>query len=132
MIPGEYRLVREDVVCNAGRAAIGVKVRNCGDRPVQVGSHIHFYEVNPALEFPRAEAYGKRLNIPAGTATRFEPGEEKTVSLIPFGGSKIIRGLNRLTDGPLTVPPSEERLNAFLGKPGNSGDRGRDEDASND
>lgn len=124
MIPGEYRLMQEDVLCNAGRADISIKVRNRGDRPVQVGSHIHFYEVNPALDFPRIHSYGRRLNIPAGTATRFEPGEEKTVSLIPFGGSKIIRGLNRLTDGPLSESPSEEKLDAFLGKPGISDRRG--------
>ncbi|WP_410770885.1 urease subunit beta [Fontibacillus sp. BL9] len=114
MIPGEYRLRQGDVICNEGRSSISLKVRNCGDRPVQVGSHVHFYEVNPALEFPRILAYGKRLSIPAGTATRFEPGEEKSVSLTSFGGNRIIRGLNHLTDGPLSSPPSEEKLSVFL------------------
>lgn len=119
MIPGEYRLQQENVVCNEGRSLTALKVRNCGDRPVQVGSHVHFYEVNPALEFPRILAYGKRLSIPAGTATRFEPGEEKSVFLTSFGGNRIIQGLNNLTNGPLFEPPSEEKLNAFIGSPVN-------------
>lgn len=99
MIPGEYRLLQEDVLCNVNRESSVLLVRNCGDRPVQVGSHIHFYEVNPDLHFLRSEAFGKRLNIPAGTATRFEPGEEKEITLTTFGGLQEIYGLNHLTDG---------------------------------
>ena len=75
-------------------------VRNTGDRPVQVGSHFHFFEVNPALEFDRAAAFGLHLNIPASTALRFEPGDEREVSLVPFGGNRAVFGFNNLVDGP--------------------------------
>jgi urease subunit beta len=75
-------------------------VRNTGDRPVQVGSHFHFFEVNPALEFDRAAAFGLHLNIPASTALRFEPGDEREVSLVPFGGHRGVYGFNNLVDGP--------------------------------
>ncbi|MCH5277183.1 MAG: urease subunit beta [Desulfovibrionaceae bacterium] len=87
------------VVFNESRPAISLKVRNTGDRPIQVGSHFHFFEVNRALEFDRGAAYGMRLNIAATTAIRFEPGDEKTVSLIPFGGLCSIHGFNNLVDG---------------------------------
>lgn len=87
------------VVFNESRPAISLKVRNTGDRPIQVGSHFHFFEVNRALEFDRKAAYGMRLNIAATTAIRFEPGDEKTVSLIPFGGLCTIYGFNNLVDG---------------------------------
>ncbi len=97
--PGEYLLAEEPIAANAGRAAVEVAVRNTGDRPVQVGSHAHFFEVNPALDFDRRAAFGRRLNIPSGTAVRFEPGEERTVALVPFGGSGEIYGLSGLTDG---------------------------------
>jgi urease subunit beta len=75
-------------------------VRNTGDRPIQVGSHFHFFEVNPALEFDRAAAFGQHLNIPASTALRFEPGDEREVSLVPFGGNRAVYGFNNLVDGP--------------------------------
>jgi urease subunit beta len=75
-------------------------VRNTGDRPIQVGSHFHFFEVNPALEFDRAAAFGQRLNIPASTALRFEPGDEREVSVVPFGGNRAVYGFNNLVDGP--------------------------------
>ena len=75
-------------------------VRNTGDRPIQVGSHFHFFEVNPALEFDRAAAFGLHLNIPASTALRFEPGDEREVSLVPFGGNRAVFGFNNLVDGP--------------------------------
>ena len=75
-------------------------VRNTGDRPVQVGSHFHFFEVNPALEFDRSAAFGLHLNIPASTALRFEPGDEREVSLVPFGGNRAVYGFNNLVDGP--------------------------------
>jgi urease subunit beta len=99
MIPGEYLLQDDDVVANSGRDSIEVSVANTGDRPIQVGSHFHFFEVNRALRFDRRKAFGKRLNIPAGTAARFEPGDEKIVSLVPLGGAMAVYGLNGLTNG---------------------------------
>ncbi len=109
MIPGEIVPAEGTIVLNAGREAIRIVVMNSADRPVQVGSHFHFFEVNRALRFDRELAYGRRLDIPAGTATRFEPGETKHVDLIPFGGRRIGRGLNGLTEGPF-----EERRAAAL------------------
>ena len=97
--PGEYRLADEDVILNEGRESVRLTVRNLGDRPVQVGSHFHFFEVNPELEFERARAFGMRLDIPAGTAVRFEPGDEREVDLVAFGGERRVHGLNRLTEG---------------------------------
>jgi urease subunit beta len=101
MIPGEYVLRGEDVLANVGRPVTELKVRNTGDRPVQVGSHYHFFEVNPALEFDRDRARGLRLNVPAGTAIRFEPGEQKTVKLVPFAGSRTVWGHRGLVQGGL-------------------------------
>ena len=86
---------------NAGRAAIRLEVTNLGDRPIQVGSHYHFIETNSQLKFDRAQAYGKRLDIPAGAAIRFEPGDTKTVSLVDIAGNRVIRGGNNLADGPV-------------------------------
>ena len=104
MIPGEYKLSNDPVPYNAGRASIQLKVKNVGDRAVQVGSHFHFYEANEeGLRFDREKAYGKRLDIPAGTAVRFEPGEERTVKLIDFGGKRRIFGFNDLVDGYLDI-----------------------------
>jgi urease beta subunit len=90
-----------DIVANVGRASARLLVRHRGDRPIQVGSHYHFFEVNRALEFDRAAAYGMRLNLAAGTAVRFEPGEEKDVNLVAFAGDRIVRGHNGLTAGNL-------------------------------
>lgn len=101
MIPGEYALRPEPLVINAGREAIGVAVLNTGDRPVQVGSHYHFAEANPALEFDRAAAYGRRLDIPAGTAARFEPGDSRTVRLIRLAGGREVHGLSNAVNGRL-------------------------------
>ena len=98
MIPGEYILAKDDIEINAGRKTCSVSVVNKGDRPVQVGSHFHFYEVNKQMLFERDKAIGMRLNIAAGTAVRFEPGEEKTVELVSFGGNKIIMGFNNLSN----------------------------------
>nr|WP_269457726.1 urease subunit beta [Nitrospira japonica] len=84
---------------NAGRPTVKIKVRNTGDRPIQVGSHFHFFEVNRALEFDRKAAFGQRLDIPASTGLRFEPGDEKEVTLVPFGGKQRIHGFNNLVDG---------------------------------
>ena len=99
MIPGEYLLAPGDIECNAGKAVRSLAVVNTGDRPVQVGSHFHFFEVNKEMEFDRAGAFGMRLNIPAGTAVRFEPGEEKEVELVEFGGKRRAVGFNNLVDG---------------------------------
>lgn len=101
MIPGEYRLGASAVTLNAGREARSITVINTGDRPVQVGSHYHFAEVNPALEFDRASAYGRRLDIPAGTAARFEPGDSRTVRLIELAGSREVHGLSNAVNGKL-------------------------------
>jgi urease beta subunit len=99
MIPGEYLLGDGDIVANAGRVTVELVVANTGDRPIQVGSHFHFFEVNRALRFERAKAFGMRLNIPAGTAVRFEPGDEKRVTLVEIAGARRVFGLNNLTDG---------------------------------
>ncbi|MBL7814815.1 MAG: urease subunit beta [Saprospiraceae bacterium] len=98
MIPGEYILAKGDIDINVGRETVQVAVVNTGDRPVQIGSHFHFYEVNKQLSFEREKALGMRLNIAAGTAVRFEPGEEKEVELVAFGGNKMIFGFNNLTN----------------------------------
>ena len=92
MIPGEITGPDDVIVCNAGRATVTVTVVNTGDRPVQVGSHYHFAEANPALAFDRDAARGRHLAIPAGTSVRFEPGIERTVELVPFGGAQVLRG----------------------------------------
>jgi urease subunit beta len=99
MIPGEYILKKESIECNSGRPVTKVKVVNTGDRPVQIGSHFHFFEVNKQMLFERSKAFGMRLNIAAGTAVRFEPGEEKEVELVTFGGNKKIFGFNNLVNG---------------------------------
>ena len=101
MIPGEYILRPEPVTANAGREAIDVEVVNTGDRPVQVGSHFHFAEANPALAFDRQAAYGRRLDIPAGTAARFEPGDSRTVRLIELAGTREVHGLSNAVNGKL-------------------------------
>jgi len=101
MKPGEYFLESGDIPANAGRRTVTVIVKNTGDRPVQVGSHFHFFEVNSALEFERQKAYGMRLNIAAGTASRFEPGEEKEVTLVEFAGARVIHGHNGRVNGAL-------------------------------
>jgi urease subunit beta len=101
MIPGEYVLSSAPLVINAGREAVDVAVTNTGDRPVQVGSHYHFAEANSALQFDRADAYGRRLDIPAGTAARFEPGDSRTVRLIELAGSREVYGLSNAVNGAL-------------------------------
>jgi urease beta subunit len=99
--PGEYILDNGELELNAGRATARLVVRNRGDRPVQVGSHYHFFEVNSALAFDRAAAYGMRLDIPAGTAIRFEPGEEKEIPLVAFAGRRAVYGHNGKVNGDL-------------------------------
>ena len=101
MIPGEYEIQKGELVLNEGREKVTLSVANLGDRPVQVGSHYHFYEANPALEFDRDTARGFRLNIPAGTAVRFEPGQTREVELVAYAGSRHVYGFNAKIMGPL-------------------------------
>jgi urease subunit beta len=101
MIPGEMLIEPGDIELNAGRATATVTVANSGDRPIQVGSHFHFFEVNPALQFNRDGAYGMRLNIAAGTAVRFEPGQERTVELVALAGDRRVYGFNAKVMGRL-------------------------------
>ena len=101
MKPGEYVLADAPVVCNRGREAVELSVTNRGDRPVQVGSHFHVAEANRALDFDRQAALGCRLDIPAGTAVRLEPGDETTVKLIPLGGDRVVYGFRDMVDGSL-------------------------------
>ncbi len=108
MKPGEYILENMDIQANVGRRTVNVVVRNTGDRPVQVGSHFHFFEVNRALKFDRPAAYGMRLNITAGTAVRFEPGEEKEVTLVEFAGARAVYGHRGFVNGPLDDPAVKE------------------------
>ncbi|MGL4453986.1 MAG: urease subunit beta [Sarcina sp.] len=103
MIPGEYILGKDKIVMNEGSESIKLRVVNTGDRPVQVGSHYHFAEVNPALQFDKEVAWGKRLDIPSGTAVRFEPGDEKEVNLIDIQGNRNVYGLNYMVNGNLDV-----------------------------
>ncbi|MFE4106822.1 urease subunit beta [Almyronema epifaneia] len=101
MIPGELWVETGEIELNAGRDTVTLTVANTGDRPIQVGSHFHFYEVNAALAFERQQARGMRLDIPAGTAVRFEPGDERTVTLVALAGSREVYGLNAQIEGPL-------------------------------
>ena len=99
MIPGELLIDDGDIELNAGRETLVLTVANGGDRPIQIGSHFHFFEVNPALQFDREAAKGMRLDIPAGTAVRFEPGDEREVTLVALAGSREVYGFNALTEG---------------------------------
>jgi urease subunit beta len=103
---GGYILAEEPIELNAGRPRVTLNVRNTGDRPIQVGSHFHFFEVNRALEFDRPAAFGMRLDIPAGTAVRFEPGDEKAITLVPYAGKQRVYGFNGLVDGWTGVGPT--------------------------
>lgn len=119
MIPGEYLLQDDPIDINANRAVVTVAVTNTGDRPIQVGSHCHFFEVNRALSFDRAAAYGMRLDIPAGTAVRFEPGDAREVQLVALGGRREVHGVNGLVNGALddegVRSRAMEALASFLG-----------------
>ncbi|MBP0598294.1 urease subunit beta [Herbaspirillum sp. LeCh32-8] len=101
MIPGEMLVEPGEIALNVGRPTVSVTVANSGDRPIQVGSHFHFYETNPALKFERRAAYGMRLNIAAGTAVRFEPGQERVVELVALAGERRVYGFNALVMGKL-------------------------------
>ena len=105
MIPGELFIEAGTLALNAGRETWTLKVANTGDRPIQVGSHYHFYETNAALRFDREQARGFRLNIPAGTAVRFEPGQERTVELVAYSGERQVYGFNAKVMGPLEKQP---------------------------
>lgn len=118
--PGEYLLADGDIVLNEGRETVQLTVSNAGDRPVQVGSHFHFFEVNSELVFDRDKAFGMRLDIPAGTAVRFEPGEEHEVDLVALGGARRVHGLNGLTEGEA----SEDRLAEAMDRMASRGFRG--------
>jgi urease beta subunit len=107
MIPGEYILKKEPLVCNEGRVTVHIGVTNTGDRPVQVGSHYHFFEANKQLIFDRELSFGMRLNIAAGTAVRFEPGEEKEVELVAYAGRRHVYGFNNLVNGDTTLPENK-------------------------
>jgi urease beta subunit len=101
MIPGEYEIQKGELTLNEGREKVALSVANLGDRPVQVGSHYHFFETNSALEFDRGLSYGFRLNISAGTAVRFEPGQTREVELVAYAGSREVYGFNAKVMGPL-------------------------------
>lgn len=104
MIPGEYLFDGDDLELNAGRPVTTLSVNNTGDRPVQIGAHYHFFEVNRALVLDREKAYGMRLDLPSGTSVRFEPGEVKEVNLVPYGGHRVVYGFNALVMGRLDDP----------------------------
>lgn len=101
MKPGEYILKEEEITCNEGSESIQLQVTNAGDRPIQIGSHYHFFEVNNGLDFDREKSYGKRLDIPAGASVRFEPGDKKEVNLIDYKGKREVYGFQNKVDGPL-------------------------------
>ncbi len=109
MIPGEYFIAPGVIDANSGRSVASVRVVNTGDRPVQIGSHCHFFEVNRQLSFNRETAFGMRLNIAAGTAVRFEPGEEKTVELVTLGGRRHAYGMNNLVNGTTVGDEAREK-----------------------
>lgn len=109
MIPGEYLTSDEPIIANIGKATVSISIRNTGDRPIQIGSHTHFFEVNKDLEFPRKQSYGYHLNIPAGTSVRFEPGDTREIELTEFGGRKIVYGFSGLVNGNL----QEKQEDAF-------------------
>ncbi len=110
MIPGEVIINKEEIVLNENKKVMKIKVKNIGDRPIQVGSHFHFFEVNKQLNFERKSAYGMRLDIASGTSVRFEPGEEKEIQLVELGGKKRVFGLNALTNGQVGDVTIEKSL----------------------
>jgi urease subunit beta/urease subunit gamma/beta len=114
MVPGEVIVGEGNIVCNAARKTITIKATNTGDRPIQIGSHYHFFEVNAAISFSRGDAFGMRLNIPASTAVRFEPGEEKEVELVEIGGSRSAFGHNDLVNGSTTQEANKEESMQLL------------------
>ena len=137
LVPGEVIPGEGTVTINEGRETVEVVVGNTGDRPVQVGSHFHFFEANAALEFDREAAFGKRLNVPAGTAVRFEPGDEQTVELVAVGGKRVAHGMNGLVngsvDGDAAAAVERAERQGFGGIPDQAGKLdGADAEASDD
>ncbi len=124
VIPGEVIPGEGDIIALNGRPLVELTISNTGDRPIQVGSHCHFFEANRALRFDREKAYGFRLQVPAGTAVRFEPGEDKRVTLVAIGGNRVVYGINGLTNGRLDDPSVKQqalaraRESGFIGKGG--------------
>jgi len=110
MIPGEVIVAKGQITLNADRKAVKLRVANTGDRPVQVGSHYHFYETNAALAFDRDVALGMRLDIPAGTAVRFEPGQSRQVTLIPYAGKRVVKGFNAKVQGKLPGKAARRKI----------------------
>jgi urease subunit beta len=110
MIPGEYYLSKNPILANVGKTMIRINVKNTGDRPIQVGSHTHFFETNKFLSFQRNKTFGFHLNIPSGTSLRFEPGDSRIVELTEYGGKKIVFGFNSLVNGKLTKKQKEISL----------------------
>ena len=110
MIPGEYFLSKTAILANVGKKTIKINVKNTGDRPIQVGSHTHFFETNKYLSFQRNKTFGFHLNIPSGTSLRFEPGDSRVVELTEYGGKKIVFGFNSLVNGKLTNKQKEISL----------------------
>jgi urease subunit beta len=108
MVPGEYFIDGPDLVLNPNRPVITLTVNNTGDRPVQIGAHYHFFEVNRALVFDRVKAYGTHLDLPAGTSARFEPGDVKEIKLVPYAGRRVVYGFNGLVMGRLDDPYTRE------------------------
>ena len=115
LIPGEVVAAEGEIELSPGRESSSVTVVNTGDRPIQVGSHYHFFETNPALDFDRRASFGTHLDIPSGTAVRFEPGESRSVNLVAFGGSQVIEGFNNLTDGPIETKLADAVVRATDG-----------------
>lgn len=110
MIPGEYFLSKNPILANVRKKSIRINVKNTGDRPIQVGSHTHFFETNKFLSFQRNKTFGFHLNIPSGTSLRFEPGDSRTVELTEYGGKKIVFGFNSLVNGKITKKQKEISL----------------------
>ncbi|MCP9470898.1 MAG: urease subunit beta [Nitrospira sp.] len=124
VVPGQIFLAAGDIEANAGRPTRELTVANTGDRPIQVGSHCHFFEANRALRFDREQAFGFRLSIPAGTAVRFEPGEEKRVTIVALAGRRMAYGINALTEGSLDDPEVKSKALARAAESGFSGKGG--------
>ena len=123
MIPGEIIAAAGDIELNVGRRSLRIEVSNTGDRPIQVGSHYHFAETNAALAFDRQAARGMRLNIAAGTAVRFEPGQSRTIELVDFAGRREVYGFNAAVMGPLDGPTGTASGNPVAGAPAGTGER---------
>ncbi|HEX5647836.1 MAG TPA: urease subunit beta [Nitrospira sp.] len=125
VVPGQIQFAAGDIELNAGRQTKELLVANTGDRPIQVGSHCHFFESNRALKFDREQAFGFRLSIPAGTAVRFEPGEEKRVTVVALAGKRVAYGINGLTSGSLDNPVVKANALARAAEQGFSGKGGK-------